>query len=73
MVEILVFSDFGNLFDPDYGNCYTFNYQTEYNSTRAGVNRGGQIFYTGCDKSSETFFKYSNGVELPQKIMNPQN
>uniref|UniRef100_A0A914VGT4 Uncharacterized protein n=1 Tax=Plectus sambesii TaxID=2011161 RepID=A0A914VGT4_9BILA len=33
-------TDFGNLFDPDYGNCYVFNYQAKYKSTKAGIEKG---------------------------------
>jgi len=40
------FSDFKQVFDPTYGNCYTFNWKREANVTahRAGANYG--YFYS---------------------------
>uniref|UniRef100_A0A914VH32 Uncharacterized protein n=1 Tax=Plectus sambesii TaxID=2011161 RepID=A0A914VH32_9BILA len=33
-------NDFSTMWDPDYGNCYTFNYATKYSSSRAGSQFG---------------------------------
>ena len=43
------FSDFSQTYDVDYGFCYTFNYQSLYNTTQMGSDHGLKMIVISDD------------------------